>query len=652
MTCALLSTESCPDTSVRGKGTQDPVRIFKIDDSGNILWKRTMSSPAYFTSVAAATDGGHFTSGVNDQGDIFLAKLDAQGNIDYPTINGRIFRSEDAICDDPDPEIQLEGVHVFLLNGQDTTFAFTDSNGRYEANLDNGTYQVQILNNNEEWGICDSSPTITLPGDQLPFGGFNFQASSQTDCPQMYVSTGVPFLRRCFDNSYSIQVCNYGTAVADDVVLTLVLDPFMEYINASIQPDQIIGDTLLFDMGTFDIGECVNFSLAVTISCEAELGQTHCLIANVDPVAPCLLNPLPIWDGASIIVSEACFSDSIQFEITNIGIGDMMVARSYEIIRNSASFESGTFQLNSLASTTFSLPADGSTWRIEAEQSEGHPGNSNPSSFVEGCSSGTADLGFVGLFPQDDGNTWIDINCRANIGSYDPNDKAAIPEGVGSNHYIEANTDLEYRIRFQNTGTDTAFTIIVRDTLPVELDLLSLRMGASSHSYTYDILEGRVLEVVYENIMLPDSNVNEPASNGFFKFNIKQAPDLPLGTRIENSAGIYFDFNDPIITNTYAHEIAEFPFTTSIETVDRRNTILEVRIMPNPFRNQTRIEVLSDRYNNLEFWVYDALGQRVDFKRFTGNQLDYQQNHLPEGVYVYEIRANGERLQSGKLVVQ
>ncbi|MEO1438306.1 MAG: T9SS type A sorting domain-containing protein, partial [Bacteroidota bacterium] len=207
-------------------------------------------------------------------------------------------------------------------------------------------------------------------------------------------------------------------------------------------------------------------------------------------------------------------------------------------------------------------------------------------------------------------------------------------------------------LRFQNTGTDTAFNIVIRDTLPEVLDGYSLVMGTSSHDYSYDIRDGRILIVTYNNIMLPDSNVNEPASNGFFKFRIQQKPDLPIGTRIENSAAIFFDFNDPIITNTEFHEIWDGMLPNSIESTAPAIDELEVRIMPNPFSTQTRIEVVSDQYTNLEFWVYDALGQRVDFKRFTGNQLDYQHNHLPKGLYLYEIRSNGQRLRSGKLVVQ
>ena len=47
-----------------------------------------------------------------------------------------------------------------------------------------------------------------------------------------------------------------------------------------------------------------------------------------------------------------------------------------------------------------------------------------------------------------------------------------------------------------------------------------------------------------------------------------QVADLPIGTSFENSAAIYFDFNDPVITNTTTHKLG------FITTVDTTNVIL------------------------------------------------------------------------------
>jgi hypothetical protein len=140
-------------------------------------------------------------------------------------------------------------------------------------------------------------------------------------------------------------------------------------------------------------------------------------------------------------------------------------------------------------------------------------------------------------------------NLRSITGAYDPNDKLAYTSS-GSAEVWDVTTDewIDYSIRFQNTGTDTAFSVVITDTLPATLDPGTIIMGAASHAFTWDLRGQGTLKFYFPNILLPDSNVNEAASNGFVSFRIK--PMLPLlpGTTIENIANIYFDFNEPVIT--------------------------------------------------------------------------------------------------------
>ncbi|MBK6831758.1 MAG: hypothetical protein IPG92_13905 [Flavobacteriales bacterium] len=103
-------------------------------------------------------------------------------------------------------------------------------------------------------------------------------------------------------------------------------------------------------------------------------------------------------------------------------------------------------------------------------------------------------------------------------------------------------------MRFQNTGTDTAFPIVITDTLPQYLDPATIRMGAGSHGFSWSLSGQGTLRWVFPNILLPDSNVNEPRSHGFVSFRIRPYQPLLPGTTIENIANIYFDFNPPVIT--------------------------------------------------------------------------------------------------------
>lgn len=149
--------------------------------------------------------------------------------------------------------------------------------------------------------------------------------------------------------------------------------------------------------------------------------------------------------------------------------------------------------------------------------------------------------------------------------AYDPNDKLAHPEGVYEEHFVNYGHPLEYTVRFQNTGTDTAFIVKIIDQLDPHLDWSSLRILGASHPHEVSISETGEVTFLFDQILLPDSTTNEPASHGFIKFEIFPAWGLPENTVVENTAAIYFDFNPPIITNTLTHTLVrEIPLYLDI----------------------------------------------------------------------------------------
>ncbi|MEX1132058.1 MAG: T9SS type A sorting domain-containing protein [Flavobacteriales bacterium] len=164
-------------------------------------------------------------------------------------------------------------------------------------------------------------------------------------------------------------------------------------------------------------------------------------------------------------------------------------------------------------------------------------------------------------------------------GAYDPNDKLARTSmGNTSTWLINEDEWIDYTIRFQNTGTDTAFFVVITDTLPANLDAATFQRGVGSHGH-YVTLQGQgVIRWMFPNILLPDSNVNEPLSHGFVTFRIR--PHLPLlpGDEIENIANIYFDFNPPVIT-----ESSVLVATTGTGVREQRSE--RVQLHPNPTRD-------------------------------------------------------------------
>lgn len=137
---------------------------------------------------------------------------------------------------------------------------------------------------------------------------------------------------------------------------------------------------------------------------------------------------------------------------------------------------------------------------------------------------------------------WIRV-----AGAYDPNAKESSTDGrIGF-----ADSAIDYTIHFQNTGNDTTHFIVVTDTLPDFLDPASVQTMSTSHTpYTFRLSGEGIVEWRFDPIYLPDSTTDEPNSHGYVTFRTRITNSPPVNTRLENKAHIYFDYNEPIVTNT------------------------------------------------------------------------------------------------------
>ena len=149
------------------------------------------------------------------------------------------------------------------------------------------------------------------------------------------------------------------------------------------------------------------------------------------------------------------------------------------------------------------------------------------------------------------------------IGSFDPNNKLDDVGGILYNDRYTSGDQLLYTINFQNTGTDTAFTVVIRDTLTSLFNIQSLQMVSASHPYTLGITGNR-LQWTFKDILLVDSTTNEPKSHGYVMFRIKPKAGLNVNQVLFNSASIYFDYNLPVLTNKNEVKISVRPLAKPI----------------------------------------------------------------------------------------
>ncbi len=237
-------------------------------------------------------------------------------------------------------------------------------------------------------------------------------------------------------------------------------------------------------------------------------------------------------------------------------------------------------------------------------------------------------------------------SCETVVGSYDPNDKQVDPAILDPAQPF-GETRLNYTVRFQNTGTYLAEDVEIRDQLSPKLDLSTLRIDAVSHEpYTMSIDDGRNLVIRFEDIMLPDSTSNEPESHGFVRFSILPKEVLELGDQIQNTARIYFDFNEAIVTNTVLTTSATISSTTSVLSLGA------LSFYPNPARDVVRIVFPQQLTGTAQLEVHDLSGKLLQKSSIDveNDSIDYSLGQLPGGQYQLSIQ--GQDVQfTGQLSV-
>jgi hypothetical protein len=631
--------------------------LMKTYANGDEHWRRLFGGLNHEGGVAVRavpTFGfivAGFTSSYSQGGsDGYVIRTDMSGATHSCVVLGNVHTNENSSCKPEEFGMFPENILIEVA-GATTYYGTTDENGNYAVPVKEGNYNVRLINPSPYWGLCEDSISVFLSGS-FDTAVVNYSLLADTTCAFMTVDLSTLSMRRCFQNVYTVSYCNLGTIEANPGEIEVTFDPYLIIDSASVPWISNIGNTYLFDVGYLGPFDCGSFNVYYTVDCDSTvLGQTHCSETHIYPDQFCL-DPDPQWDESSIELNASCDGDSILFKITNIGSGDMVDPLGFIIIEDLIVGLQGDFQLTSGEDTTIVLPASGANWRMETEQSKGHPGISKPCISVVGCGGATINSGFVIQYPLNDADPFVDADCRDNTGSYDPNDKTGFPLGFDEDHFILKNTDIEYLIRFQNTGTDTALTVVIRDTLSPYLDPTSIEMGGGSHAFRYELYGQGIMKFIFDEIMLPDSNVNEPASHGFVKFRIKQKRDLSLNTKIFNKAAIYFDYNEPIITNTTLHTVTEY--SGYVGTIDHygSESLPWVHVYPNPFFEKATFELKNVNGNDFQFQLLDVNGKLVSSSSFKGKTFQFNQENLPGGLYFYRIINEGMDVYSGKIFLR
>lgn len=231
--------------------------------------------------------------------------------------------------------------------------------------------------------------------------------------------------------------------------------------------------------------------------------------------------------------------------------------------------------------------------------------------------------------------------CGVVRNSCDPNEKLESHVGTGSG-IVAPGTELEYTIMFQNVGNDVAFDVSVTDELDSDLDLSTLQITGFSHPNVMTI-SNNTMKFEFKNINLAAASVNEPMSHGYISYKVSPKTSIALGTAIENTANIIFDFNQAIVTNTVTDII---DLTVGLNQLSGNANFT---IYPNPANDLITIATHTSDVSMLI--ISDITGRKTIQSQEVNDGQTISVKNLQPGMYLTTI-INPKGSFTGKLMVK
>ncbi|MBT2557204.1 IPT/TIG domain-containing protein [Hymenobacter sp. ISL-91] len=480
-------------------------------------------------------------------------------------ITGTVYQDRDNSCTLGETEPTLANIVVAAQPGN--YYGLTDANGRYAIVVDTGKYTVsQLLPTNETGRIivplCTSADTVALPTYGLTGTGPDFGNLVGT-APYLTMHVGSNRRRRCFRNITTVEYANIGFAPAPDARVTVVLPPEVVFLSADFPHTRDAAGQYVFEVGTLAANSGGRIVIQDSVVCDNPdlRGLTVCTKAWITPLNT---YPVPGWNGAAVTVQGRLEADNqVRFVLRNTSATTTADSLGLRLYQNSQLALTHRYLLAAGDSLVLRVPATRPVVRLEADQPANHPTQRTASSTVEVRSlslNGQPNPDMLASPPNVPGPETAQ-DCQPILDSFDPNDKLVLPTGSTAQHYTPTGVPLRFTVRFQNTGNDDAYRVVVVDTLAADLDLQTLRVTAASGPYQLTVSgRGRpVLTFAFNNINLPPSSRDEAGSNGFVSFSIRPRADLPARALIENEADIFFDYNPAIRTNRTTNRIYDMP---------------------------------------------------------------------------------------------
>ena len=249
---------------------------------GTIYGSSTVGGPPNYPYLETdEMDYGNFLSidGITDAFENLCGTMIDDENVSgYATLN----------IDECETELEnpLKGTVVTFTDGANIQIRTANQQGRYEAFLANGTYDMTFENTSTLMSICAAPTSVTVNNDVTTDLDVIYDADIL--CPEITLDLNPWLLRPCDLTSFvQFEVCNIGTVdlsaytatlqfpQGSDMIATNTMDPYTFDVATGV---------MQFSLSGLEMGACKNIQIGFSTPCPTNAGDTLCFDLSTDPV--------------------------------------------------------------------------------------------------------------------------------------------------------------------------------------------------------------------------------------------------------------------------------------------------------------------------------------------------------------------------------
>lgn len=568
--------------------------IVKIDSVGNIQWQNVIGtrSSEQFSEIKQTADGGYIAGGIVSgwisvdngeskigQRDYWVVKLDSVGQIVWENLIGG-----DQFDDLATLEQTADG--DYIIGGSSNSSIYAD---KTEGCI--GDYDFWIMKVTDRYNKISGKLYLDANGNSA-------QDSMEIPLPGLKIteqSTGRFAYSDKFGN-YTIMVRdigNYNTSTPSLLLYTPFPTVNVSFFNSILQVDSL-NDFAFQPSGSVDdvyVTITALESIHSGFNSYYEINYGNHGVNSVTPTV--VFYPDSNFSyQASTVQPDLVSNDSLLWNLPSL-----------------APFQSGRIIVTVYTNTNLPLGTMiSSSVHIDPTQSDAYPANNTS------------------------------INNSMTTGWFNPND-INVSEDTLTPTQLSNGVWLEYLIRFQNaTNTPVSSVRILNPIDTNKLDISTLELMDYSHQVDLSWINyQKNLQFLFNDIYLPNSNIDIPLSHGFVKYRIRPKASVSVGDSISNYAAIFMGPLDPITTNsTKTYILLPTGFSSAYPLPNK------LHVFPNPTENTLNITGIHLENGKAQLRLTDIYGKLILEKTITSITTTLETNQLSSGIYLVqsgELRA-------------